>query len=61
MKLVSTKQEYINKNGEKKSFTRFFVQLDNGGLLEVKPVKYQFEDGTWYSNERELKVVAEAR
>lgn len=58
MGLLKVKQEYISKNGEKKWFWRFYLKLENGNRIEVKPIHYKLGNGNYYDNTNVLVSIA---
>lgn len=57
MKLLRVKQEYLKAN-EVKWFWRFYLVLDNGSRIEIKPIHYTKSNGVVYDNTRELVTIS---
>lgn len=57
MGLLKVKQEYM-KNGERKWFWRFYLKLDNGNRIEVKPIRYKLDNDKYYDNTNVLVSIA---
>ena len=57
MKLLRVKQEYM-KDNVIKWFWRFYIVLDNGSRIEIKPIHYTKNNGVVYDNTRELVTIS---
>lgn len=58
MELVKIYKKYVNKNGEEKKATIFYLKLDNGNLIRIEPYKFVKDGKIENSTYKELNLIA---